>query len=99
MKRLIRILSALAMCIILGIGTASSNEGANTLPSESTWNEIESATTPTSAYDNVPSLRAAPPDGPSIGETPAGESSWAGFVLAGLVYLVFRKKRMKNSPL
>lgn len=96
MKRLI---SALAMCIILGLGTVSSQEDA-TLPSQTTWNEIENSTTPTQVYDNVnPSLRAGPPGGPSIGETPTGEASLAGFILVGLVYFAFKRKRTRNNPI
>jgi len=98
MKRVVKIASALTMCIILGLGHVSSQESA--LPSEQTWNDIQTATTPTSVYDGAnPSLRAAPPEGPSIGETPVGDASLAGLLLTGLVYIAFRRKRLRNRSL
>jgi len=96
MKRVIYILSASVICLVLTIGQASSQEGTN-LPSEQTWNDIQSVTTPSSTMDATnPSLRAAPPEGPSIGETPVGDVSLIALALIGLTYFAFKKKRYSS---
>lgn len=95
MKRLLNILPILTICLFLNIGLANSQEGA-TLPSEQTWSDIQNST---NVNDDAtrPSLRAAPPDGPSIGETPIGEASLIALLLTGVLYIIVKKPRVRHE--
>jgi len=90
MKKLVNILFIAFIYLFLNNSMAFSQVDP-ALPSEQTWDEIQSTT---NAIDNQsPSLRAAPPDGPGIGETPIGETSIAILILTGMAYVIFQKKR------
>lgn len=104
MKKVVPIVSALIICIALSLTHAYSNTEKLAIPSEQTWSEIQDVITPASEIGeaNVPSLRAAPPDGPSIGETPAGDTSLFVLVFASFGYFIFRgklKNKMHNKML
>lgn len=86
----------LTISLVLNISNMYSQETRSQLPSEQTWAEIQ---TKPILQNNIesstnPSLRAAPPDGPSIGETPIIDSSIKGLILIGLIYFIFKFKRI-----
>lgn len=95
MKRLLNILPILTICLFVNIGFAISQEGAS-LPSEQTWSDIQNST---NVNDDAtrPSLRAAPPEGPSIGETPIGEVSLIALLLTGVFYFIIKNPKVRKE--
>lgn len=94
MRRLIGLLTFVVVVLFLNIGIVSSQEDT-VAPSEQTWTEIQKNSTSSSDAAS-PSLRAAPPDGPSIGETPIGDASISGFLLIGLIYFLSRVRKFER---
>lgn len=102
MTKLIYTALVLTAFITLSINYAYSEENLS-LPSENTWNEIQTTTTPSSELPaekdihKLSTLRAAPPDGPSIGETPNEGPSLIWLFIIGTVYLLFKSQRKYSS--
>lgn len=93
MRRLLSILIVFAISLFLNIEIVSSQEDTVS-PSEQTWAEIQNTTA--SVETKNPSLRAAPPEGPSIGETPIGDISVSWFLLIGLIYFFSRVRKLER---